>query len=490
MPGPKKKPIPRRTYIPITLEDRYIAHPDAIAQTVYPITQRMEVEQRQHEFQKQQKKQAREAQDRKRRAWKAKKDAENSSGKSFSISHYLMTDPQIDQAIAAEERLSNGPRFEQGYENPNYNLDQLASQYANLQSFYNALGSPNIMPMSEHQVRRNPGVASTQIDFGLNNPALTAIQMASPTGPGSGSLNAAGSAFKAGMRSSKPIVTRVATSFGKGVQAGGRALINNAPKVVANVGVQSVPLAAVAYSEPTVNQNGSWWDENKGWVIPTALLAGYGSYRYIKGRGVQPSQAVDPYTYSPNKKWFTWERPTKWEGSTRSSLQKKHIGDLRSEWNAAVGDPAKEKAFKDKYGLIVQEQIENGQSTKIFWDNSAVVNALNNNDFTGWKGIVDPSTFILTGPTNSQIKWARTRNLGRVALGVGTPVGGYFLFRQPSRPITDTKANPQISVQSQEEANPVQSDTIELVPRTEVGPVTTSTQEETDSLDRAFFGNY
>ncbi len=490
MPGPKKKPIPRRTYIPITLEGRYVAQPDAIAQTVYPITQRIEAEQKQREFQKQQEKQAREAQDRKRRAWKAKKDAENASGKGFSISHNLMTDQQIDQAIAAEERLANGPRFEQGYEKPNYNLDQLASQYANLQSFYTALGSPNIMPMSEHQVRRNPGVASAQIDFGLNNPALTAIQMAAPIGPGAGSLNAAGSAFKAGMRSSKPIVTRVATSFGKGVQAGGRALVNNAPRVAANVGVQAVPVVAAAqtYSGPSVNQDGGWWDENKGWVIPTALLAGYGSYKYIKGRGVQPAQAANPYKYSPNKKWFTWERPTKWERSTRGSLYEKKIGDLSSEWNAAVGDATKETAFKNKYGLSRQEQDDFGNLVNTPWENRDVRISLNQNDLGDWKGIADPKDFVLTGPTNSQVRWARARNLGRATLGVGAPVGGYFLFRSPSHPTTDTKpiVNPQ-EVLDSAKVNSLPSDTVVPTIRDSVPPVTATSREELNSLLKDMF---
>ena len=488
MPGPKKKPIPRRTYIPITLDGRYVAQPDAIAQTVYPITQRIEAEQKQREFQKQQEKQAKEAQDRKRKAWKAKKNAENTRGKSFSVNHYFMTDQQIDQAIAAEERLANGPRFEQGQEKPSYNLDQLASQYANLQSFYNALGSPNIMPMHEYQVRMNPGVASAQIDFGLNNPALTAIQMSAPTGPGAGSLNAAKSAFKVGMRSSKPMVTRVATSFGKGVQAGGKALVNNAPRVAANVGVQTFPLVAAAqtYSGPSVNQDGGWWDENKGWVIPTALLAGagVGSYKYIKGRGVQPAQAANPYKYSPNKKWFTWERPTKWERSTRGSLYEKKIGDLSSEWNAAVGDATKETAFKNKYGLSWQKQDDSGNLVNTPWENRQVRMSLNFNDLDDWKGVADPEDFVLTGPTNSQVRWARARNLGRAAL-VGAPVGGYFLFRSPSHSTTDTKpeVNPQVTLQSQQPSNSPQTvaPTVVTAPRDTINPAVQ------DSIIKAFF---
>lgn len=493
MSVPKKKTIPRRTYIPITLDDRYIAQPDAIAQTVYPITKKREIAQKQYTSQKQQEKQAKEAQNRKRKAWKAKKNEENTRGKSFSVNHYFMTDQQIDQAIAAEERLANGPRFEQGQEKPSYNLNQLASQYSNLQSFYNALGSPNIMPMHEYQVRMNPGVASAQIDFGLNNPALTAIQMSAPTGPGAGSLNAAKSAFKVGMRSSKPMVTRVATSFGKGVQAGGRALVNNAPKVAANVGVQAFPLAAAAqaYSGPTVNQDEGWWDANKGWVIPTALLAGtgvgVGSYKYIKGKGAKPVQAANLYKYSPDKKWFTWERPTEWERSTRGSLYKDILEGLGSEWNAAVGDATKEAAFKNKYGLN-RQTTKGRKKVDTPWSNQEVSRALQQNQLDGWKGITNPEDFVLIGPTNNQVMQARARNLGRATLGVGAPVGGYFLFRSLSLPTTDARpvVSPQVILQSNEEVNPVKPDSVKLVPRTEVGPVTTSTQEELDSINDAW----
>lgn len=489
MPKPKKKAIPRRIPIPITLEDRYIAQPDAIAQTVYPITRRIAVEQQQHELQKQYENQTREAQDRKRKAWKDRKDAENARVGNPIVNHHLMTDQQIDQAIAAEERLANGPRFEQGYERPNYNLDQLAGQYANLQSFYSALGSPNTMPMSEQQVRRNPGAAATQIEFGLNNPALTAIQMAAPTGPGAGSWNAAKSAFKAGMHSSKPLVTRVATSVGKGVQAGGRALVNNAPRVAANVGVQVFPLAAAAqtYSEPTVNQGGGFWD-TYGWTIPTAgtLLGGYGIYRYIKGRKANPTQAENLYKYSPNKKLFTWERPTKWEESTRRSLTEKKVGDLSSEWNAAVGDVAKEEAFKNKYKLSEPEITQN----TVTWDlTKDVAQSLRQRDLSSWGGGVNPGNLVLIGPTNSQVRWARARNVGRAALGIGVPVGGYFLLRPSSQSTTTSK--PTVDIQrapGSTRVDSLSSDTVVPTFRDSVPPVTATSKEELNSLLKDMFG--
>lgn len=57
-----------------------------------------------------------------------------------------------------------------------------------------------------------------------------------------------------------------------------------------------------------------------------------------------------------------------------------------------------------------------------------------------------------------------------------------------NQPDTIGRANPQVILQSNEKVNPVQSDTVVPVPRNEVGPVTTSTQEELDSINKAWFG--
>lgn len=57
-----------------------------------------------------------------------------------------------------------------------------------------------------------------------------------------------------------------------------------------------------------------------------------------------------------------------------------------------------------------------------------------------------------------------------------------------NQPDTIGRANPQVILQSNEKVNPVQSDTVIPASRNEVGPVTTSTQEELDSINKAWFG--
>ena len=57
-----------------------------------------------------------------------------------------------------------------------------------------------------------------------------------------------------------------------------------------------------------------------------------------------------------------------------------------------------------------------------------------------------------------------------------------------NQPDTIGRANPQVILQSKEKVNPVQSDTVIPASRNGVGPVTTSTQEELDSINKAWFG--
>lgn len=57
-----------------------------------------------------------------------------------------------------------------------------------------------------------------------------------------------------------------------------------------------------------------------------------------------------------------------------------------------------------------------------------------------------------------------------------------------NQPDTTENATSRAVLQSQEKVNPVQSDTVVPASRNGVGPVTTSTQEELDSINKAWFG--
>lgn len=85
-----------------------------------------------------------------------------------------------------------------------------------------------------------------------------------------------------------------------------------------------------------------------------------------------------------------------------------------------------------------------------------------------------------------QWKWPLTSNRFSLERGAWKLFGDAY-----SNPVDSTKRNnPQVSLQSQEIANPVQQigDTIVPVPRRNTGQVTTSTPNQLDSINKAWFG--
>ena len=85
-----------------------------------------------------------------------------------------------------------------------------------------------------------------------------------------------------------------------------------------------------------------------------------------------------------------------------------------------------------------------------------------------------------------QWKWPLTSNRFSLERGAWKLFGDAY-----SNPVDSTKrSNPQVSLQSQEIANPVQQigDTIVPVPRRNTGQVTTSTPNQLDSINKAWFG--
>ena len=432
----------------------------------------------------------------KRQAYRQRKAAE-------SPLQIPMTDDAVDAAIAAEERVANGPRFEQGGTRPSINTDRLASQYANMQSFYAALGSPNIMPLTSTQVRRNPGVAATQMQFGLDNPALTVLQVAAPTGPSTGVANAAGSAFKAGMSTAKPMVTRLATSTGRAIAAGGRQVVQNAPRVAASTTVNAVPLVAVA-APVAGDGSGSTGTSELGWLgVPAGIALTYGGYKFGKhkgwwGKAAKAAENVaNPYVYSPNKKLFAWERPESWQYRTRTQALRDQRDNIAQEWNNAVTSGTTQ-TFKDKYGL----SYEQGEK-KIYFDDDAVASYIRSNSYISgplgypansipirFQNVPDLYNHVYIGPKDSQVGWAYARNAGRIGTWLGAPIFGLSLYNNLSsseNSNTDGGDKPKKgqsqSTQPKKEEQTARPDTTVAVPWGQPAPVTTSNQQQLDSIN-------
>lgn len=126
-----------------------------------------------------------------------------------------------------------------------------------------------------------------------------------------------------------------------------------------------------------------------------------------------------------------------------------------------------------------------------FWGNTKrVLWETKNNNFGNsykWRnavrvpGYLSSSPYILGGLTGSIPRYFEYAGQ-KFAKGYKAGMGG------DNQPDTIGRANPQVILQSNEKVNPVQSDTVVPVPRNEIGPVTTSTQEELDSINKAWFG--
>lgn len=126
-----------------------------------------------------------------------------------------------------------------------------------------------------------------------------------------------------------------------------------------------------------------------------------------------------------------------------------------------------------------------------FWGNTKrVLWETKNNNFGNsykWRnavrvpGYLSSSPYILGGLTGSIPRYFEYAGQ-KFAKGYKAGMGG------DNQPDTIGRANPQVILQSNEKVNPIQSDTVVPASRNGVGPVTTSTQEELDSINKAWFG--
>lgn len=260
-----------------------------------------------------------------------------------------MSDEQVDAALLQEERMANQPQLSQGYDRPRVNVDRMADQYANVSNFYAALGSPNMMPMNDAQVRANPQVASQQLNFGLNNPALTVLQIATPMGEGTGAFGAAKTAFRTGMQVAKPVATRVVQATGQATKAAGKAVVQNAPKVAGNAVVMGVPATAAAadFGNETPGAQGEQGGSAMPWIIGAGAVIGGGALwnRFRKG------------TSATSPRWLTW-----WERNPNTVAADTRFNTLSSRYNTAftAGDQAAMDALKTELGKSPQATITQG----------------------------------------------------------------------------------------------------------------------------------
>lgn len=295
---------------------------------------------------------------RKRRS--AKKQAEAVAGKRLFDNTPLLSDKYLAEEMQREMRQ---PIIRQGYYTPEPNIDvnKLASQYNEVSNFYAAMGSPNVMPLNDQQVRANPELAASQLQFGLDNPAMQILQYAVPTGASTTGVGLAKNLFLRNIRSSAPVATRFFKGIGQGSVAIGRTMAKNAPKVAGNLFVASVPIAAQASAsstqfgdEPNPNapqgaqQNTQQENESEDsgilpWILGGATVVG-GAFGLRKLYKVKPQ-------------YFTW-----WERSPASTFAKEYDKKLVDSYNTAfrTSNQAAMDELKLKVGKSPQKTITQG----------------------------------------------------------------------------------------------------------------------------------
>ena len=281
------------------------------------------------------------AQQRRRQQYRQRMSNQARANGQFDMS-MMMSDDAVDKAIIQEQQQANQPQLRQGYDRPQINTERLADQYATVSNFYASLGSPNMMPMNTAQVQANPQVAAQQLQFGLNNPALMALRIAAPTGGSTGAAAAAKTAFRGSMQTAKPLAIRVVQGMGQAAKAGGRALIQNAPKVAGNLVVMGVPTTAAAADFGDENPQGG---SAMPWIIGAGTLIG-GGYVFNKFRKRN----------TPSRQ-FTW-----WEKNPNTVAANTRFNTLSGRYNTAftAGDQAAMDALKTELGKSPQQTITQG----------------------------------------------------------------------------------------------------------------------------------
>lgn len=300
------------------------------------------------------------AQNVKRTEYRTRKRAEQAGKSDISqMPAEIMSDQAIDAAIAQEERNAalKADQSQIGTTSPVWNYP---AETRRALGYYTNNEREQAAQLND--IRSNTFLGSVMPNFGrqaaYNNPGAemdafrqTALYVPNAVMGGlSFNLPSATQAAVTGARTGWQTVGNVAQ---RAMQTGTQAVRSATPVVtnprwVATTSAFTVPLAASA-------SNGDYTGLGLGLGIPLTLLGG----AYLtKGKlwGKTPEAATEAvassqYAYKPKYGPFTWEYPTSWARRQKKSIRDSRMSKVIDEWNSAVGDPAKEKSFIDKYNI-------------------------------------------------------------------------------------------------------------------------------------------
>lgn len=475
--------VVRRTRPRYDFGQRYVAVPDAINETlgVSDHLQRMEHQKRMAEEKQKQKQAQTFLRNNYRRRKALEQEQKRQNGQLvLEVPVNMMSDQAVDAALEQEYRDSqfraNQPVISQGYDRPD--IDRLADQYAHVSNFYAALGSPNMMPMNDAQVRANPYVAAAQLDFGLNNPALTALQIATPIEGGAGALAAGKQAAIQGFKGAGNFASRFGNAIWQGTRAAGQTVARNVPKVLATTVVNAVPtMATMAADFPDDSQEGQ---SDKGsaipWIIGGAATLIGGKYLYNR---FNKKLGVKAATELTRPRYLTW-----WERHPNAVAADARFNNYANKYNTAIqkGDQAALDAMKTEFGRSPAATITQGKGKRA----TEVANPdfLSNTDLGT---MIQERTYpIPEGQliyTPSQDFWRRFRNLARLGIygGVAGQVGkqifgGNSQTPQPTMlPTAQEFGQNYQAVDSTLNKQEEPTDTVVAIPRDSVPPTPVNT---------------
>lgn len=305
--------------------------------------------------------QAKEQEQRIRRAlYKDRKQAErkrkyqnNIQSQKVEIPIELLPDAIIDREIEKEKDMANQPQIystnpvwtnytPEARRQLGYFTNEEREQAARLNDVRSNTIFGNIMPNFGRQFAYyNPGAetdAFRQTALYMPNAVLAGSSFGLPS-----ATQATITGAKAGWQTAGNLAKK---TFSAGTQA-----VKSAAPVVTN---PRWAATTAAFTVPAVAQASSSGDyTGLGLGIGVPLTIGVGAYLTKKlwrkkTPDATPASTTAPagqYAYQPDKRLFTWEHPFYWTDRQRDAVAKSRLNAAIDEWNAAVGDPAKQKKF-------------------------------------------------------------------------------------------------------------------------------------------------
>ena len=484
-PEKTKRPIVRRRMTPIST--RYEARPDAVNETLRvnglapeQTAARAQAVEGQRRLSEQRARQ----QKIKRDQYRANRQAQDrANGIVFSIP---MSDEQVDLAMQQEAQAANQPQLRQGYSESERQARRQAGllytqedreQAKRLAEMHNAsfFGSMVAPPISPEMAENNPGYVN-QVVRGdamvLPNAFLSGLSFGTPS-----ASTAALNGVRQGWQAAGNFTTRATNAAVQGARAVKPVVTN--PRWAMVTGGLTIPSMTEAYNGveaggPSSHGTGAW-----PWVVGGAALTAGGAYLFSRFKGKTPA-IKDP----TSPRYLTlWERhPVK-------NADRVRYQGYATRYNNAVatGDQAALDVLKTDFKKSPNATITQGSGKKAkevpnpdYLSNTDLGLMIQNRTYPTPEG-----TFIYTPRQNA---WRHVRNYSRVGLlGGAAGFGGYGAYQmfQGNDSVPPQPDNASVTMQSQQAENP--SDTIVPKPRFDEAPVTTSTQNQLDSINQALF---